>query len=150
VDTQGISLQHISYENHHRDARAMGSMEDFYPQLLQCIYICNPPSWVQIPWRVIRALAPKRVVSKVDFIDPRHNKHDLKKIMSFISLEHLPTQFGGKNENWPASFPLPNDDISETFSGSESDVSSVAIESQCRCRAALLYSGSLEMDESSV
>jgi hypothetical protein len=57
-----------------RDGEAMGIMEDCYPQLLQSIFICNPPVWIQIPWRMFRPFLPKRVVSKFDFIAPEKNE----------------------------------------------------------------------------
>jgi hypothetical protein len=83
-------------------------MEDCYPQLLQTLYICHAPSWIQVPWRVVRPFFPKRVKSKFDFIHPETNLHERQRLLKHISLEHLPKRYGGLNDTWPVSFPLPN------------------------------------------
>lgn len=46
-------------------------MEDVYPQLLHAIYICNAPSFIHTIWALVRPIMPKRVVSKIDIIEPK-------------------------------------------------------------------------------
>jgi len=103
VDLDGISISQISMEQNRRDGKAMTVMEDCYPQLLQQIFLCNSPSWIQIPWRIARPLLPKRVVEKLDFINPFITK-ERNRVLEFISEEHLPERFGGKNHVWPLEF----------------------------------------------
>ena len=107
ADTKGISLGGINSEKCRRDGKVMGIMEDCYPQMLQEILVCNAPAWAQIPWRTCRPLLPKRVVQKIDFVNPAKNEKERKRLFAYISEEHLPARFGGKNEAWPADFPPP-------------------------------------------
>lgn len=97
IDTRGFAMSMISYEALKRDGDAMGVMEDCYPQLLQGIFICNPPSWIHIPWQICRKILPKRLISKIDFLRPDKNEKERKRILKHISEENLPSIYGGKN-----------------------------------------------------
>jgi hypothetical protein len=108
VDASTLTLGSHNPENFKRDENAMAIMEDCYPQMLQTIFICHPPAWIQIPWRILRPLMPKRVSKKMDFISPGTNKRELKRVVEHISLDHLPARFGGRNETWPVEFPVPS------------------------------------------
>ena len=107
ADFSGVTMSGMSNECARRDGKAMGVMEDCYPQLLQSVIICNSPVWIQIPWRIIRPIMPKRVTSKIDFVNPLHCEKERDRLLAYISLEHLPVRFGGLNETWPVDFPLP-------------------------------------------
>jgi hypothetical protein len=106
VDASDVTLHGFSSENSRREGKAMGVMEDCYPQLLQTLFVCHAPAWVQIPWRIIRTLMPKRVTSKFDFIVPEKRANERNRLLPYISLEHLPARFGGRNETWPVDFNL--------------------------------------------
>lgn len=107
VTLEGLHLSKISNEMNRRDGKTMGSMEDCYPQMLQSIFLCDAPAWVQIPWQIVRPIMPKRVVEKMDFLNPTKNKKHLDKILSFIDVEFLPEHFGGDHKSWPVDIPLP-------------------------------------------
>lgn len=107
ANTDGIRVKHINSENQKRDGKAMGIMEDCYPQLLQGIFVCNSPPWIQIPWRIVRPFLPKRVVAKIDFVSPEKNEKERKRFLNYISQENLPVRFGGEKKEWPAIFPVP-------------------------------------------
>lgn len=107
IDFGSMKMSEISNECSRRDGKVMGIMEDCYPQLLQSVFICHAPAWIQIPWRIIRPIMPKRVTSKIDFIDPNHREQERNRLLAYISLENLPVRFGGLYENWPVNFPLP-------------------------------------------
>jgi hypothetical protein len=107
MDMEGFSISSISNENMKRDGAAMAVMEDCYPQLLQGIFICDPPIWIQIPWRIFRPLLPKRVVNKIDFIVPLTRKKERMRLFKHISEDNLPARFGGKYEIWPVEFHPP-------------------------------------------
>lgn len=110
-DTKGSAMKHINRESTRRDGEAMGKMEDVYPQLLQALFLCNVPTWVQIPWRILRPIMPKRVVEKFDFINPNQNQHEKERLLRYMSNDHLPERFGGNNAEWPVQFallPSPN------------------------------------------
>ena len=101
------------------------SLEDYYPQSLGISFVANSPAWLSGVWSVFRSLFPKRVVEKVDFLPPLEkvirarsksrlksssmssssNGADhlnlLKPILRYISEEHLPVRYGGRNEQWP-------------------------------------------------
>ena len=107
ADTKGISLGGINSGKCRRDGKVIGIMEDCYPQMLQGTLVCNAPAWAQIPWRICRPLLPKRMVQKIDFVNSAKNEKERKRLFAYISEEHLPARFGGKNEAWPADFPPP-------------------------------------------
>jgi len=104
IDLGGISMSDINMESNRRDGKAMGVMEDCYPQLLQRIFICNSPTWIQVPWRICRPLMPRRVVEKLDFITPDTKVKEKKRLLEFISEENLPVRYGGENKIWPVKF----------------------------------------------
>lgn len=110
VDAADISLAGINNENNKRDGQAMHIMEDCYPQMLQTVFVCHAPGWIQVPWRVLRPLIPKRVVEKFDFVAPETNIKERKRLLKYISLQHLPARFGGLNETWPVEFAPPSID----------------------------------------
>ena len=107
VELKKASLSKFSQEMLSRDAQAMGVMEDCYPQLLQSIFVCNSPGWIQLPWRLLRPLLPTRVVNKFDFITPDTNEEERNRLFKYISQDNLPVRFGGKYEPWPVAFLPP-------------------------------------------
>ena len=108
MDLQTTQLSDICIQANRRDGDAMAVMEDVYPQLLQTLYICGAPSYIQIPWRILKPLLPKRVVSKIDFINPDKSTKERDIILGYIDIQHLPVRFGGSYELWPVSYPLPS------------------------------------------
>lgn len=109
IDLSDISLNMISTDNAKREGKIMGMMEDCYPQLLQSLYVCNAPIWIQVPWRMIRPLLPKRVAGKFDFINPIKNHIERQRLIQYISMDNLPKRFGGNYETWPVAYPIPFD-----------------------------------------
>jgi hypothetical protein len=107
IEMKGFQVSSVNKETLKRDGDAMGVMEDCYPQLLQTLFICHAPVWIQIAWRVVRPIMPRRVVQKMDFINPDTNEGERKRLLKYISEENLPERFGGKHEPWPVEFPLP-------------------------------------------
>jgi len=95
VDVQGVGITQVDYETLRLEAKAIATMQDFYPQLLESFYICNPPIWARIPWKVLRPLLPSRVVHKIDFLSPGKSKHERKRLRAFLQEEHLPKVYGG-------------------------------------------------------
>lgn len=111
ADLADSKLSGINNECNKRDGAAMAVTEDVYPQLLQQLFVCHAPAWIQIPWRILRPIMPKRVVSKVDFIYPDKREKERERLYEFVDEEHLPVRFGGKCRKWPASFDLPKSNI---------------------------------------
>ena len=107
AEMKGYTMSKLSQEALKRDGEAMGILDDYYPQLLQGIFICNPPMWIQIPWRLFRPFLPKRVVSKFDSVAPGKSEKERNRLFKFISEDNLPVRFGGKYEPWPVAFPPP-------------------------------------------
>lgn len=106
VDMINFAFSGLSYEGMQRDGKVMEVMEDCYPQLLQSLFVCNPPAWIHIPWKILRVIMPKRIISKIDFIVPAKNKKERKRLFPYISEEKLPVRYGGMHESWPVHFPL--------------------------------------------
>ena len=107
IDFTGMKLTDVSREMGRRDSKAMNMTEDCYPQLLQSIFLCHPPTWIQIIWRFFRPLLPKRMVEKVDFIQPKFNDKERDRLLAHVPLELLPERYGGKYAPWPVEYPLP-------------------------------------------
>ena len=76
-------------------------MEDIYPQLLQALFIYNAPSWIHSAWAIFRPIMPKRVIDKIDIIDPKNNQKEKQKLLAFLSEENMPVAMGGTNTNSP-------------------------------------------------
>lgn len=104
VDTDGMKLSEVNMECNRRDSKAMGSMDQMYPQMLEGIKIINSTPWIRIPWKVLRTIMPKRIVSKIDFIEPLQNESEKEKLLKYISEEHLPSRFGGSYTTWPPQY----------------------------------------------
>ena len=106
-DIAEVKFSGFSRECNRRDGNTMAAMEDVYPQMLQTLFICRASPWVQVPWRIVRPLMPKRVVEKMDFINPDKKESERKRLLEYLDEDHLPVRFGGKYEPWPVVFPLP-------------------------------------------
>jgi CRAL/TRIO domain len=76
-------------------------MEDCYPQLLDTLFLCNPPAIISILWKMFRGFLPKRVVQKFDMIDPLEKPKDRQKLYRHIAEDYLPAYYGGKNPKLP-------------------------------------------------
>jgi len=107
LDFKQAKMSGMNQEASKRDAAVMGVMEDVYPQLLRTIYICHAPGWIQIPWRILRPFFPKRVIEKMDFINPDKRQNERDRLLEHLDEANLPVRFGGKYEAWPTAFPLP-------------------------------------------
>lgn len=102
VDMKGFSLsQQMNREAQRRHASVAHLVDSCYPQLDQSFLLINTPRWIKLPLKVLRPLFPKRMVEKVDLIDPARIEEDRKRVFKFISRDHLPSRFGGKNGIWP-------------------------------------------------
>jgi hypothetical protein len=50
---------------------------------------------------------PKRVVDKMDFINPDKKPNERKRLLEHMDESHIPVRFGGTYEARPVAFPLP-------------------------------------------
>ncbi|CAB9498712.1 expressed unknown protein [Seminavis robusta] len=100
ADCRGLSLGGLNMECTRRDARFMALMEDCYPQMTECIFVCNAPTLIGVIWKTFSPFFPKRVRSKFDIVYPKDNAKDHKKLLRYISEENIPDIHEGKN---PAS-----------------------------------------------
>lgn len=109
IDLSGFKMSLYNREISRRDGKVMGIMEDCYPQLLEFVYVCNPPTFLNILWKLIRVVMPKRVINKFDIVIPK-DRTSRKKFIRHISEEDLPDYYGGKNPMEPHSWKT-NDGI---------------------------------------
>jgi hypothetical protein len=65
IDLSGIRLGGMNREFQRRDRELSRQLEDFYPQLLEAVYLCHAPFFLQSIWRAMRPLLPERFVDKV-------------------------------------------------------------------------------------
>jgi CRAL/TRIO domain len=95
IDAKGVGLMQVNYETLRLEAKAVATLQDYYPQLLESFYVCDPPVWAHIPWKILRPLLPSRVVHKIDFIAPGKSKKERKRLRVHLQEEHLPVAYGG-------------------------------------------------------
>ena len=84
-----------------RDGKALNSMEDYYPQMLQALWLTEAPFWIEGPWMTIRPLMPKRVLQKFDFLEPSRKPKDLERFQQFVDIDKIPKHYGGNFPHWP-------------------------------------------------
>ena len=98
VDMTGASFtKHFDRASNKWDGRIMNEMEDVYPQLLETIYVCYPPTFVHAAWALVRPVMPKRILDKIDFITPDSNEKERDRLLKHITKESLPVHCGGDN-----------------------------------------------------
>ena len=107
IDFAGMRMMDVNREVGKRDSEAMKVTEDCYPQLLQSVYICHGPTWMQIIWRFFRPILPRRMVEKVDFVNPTSNNKERDRLCKHVPIALLPERFGGNYKHWPVNYGLP-------------------------------------------
>jgi hypothetical protein len=71
-----MKLSLVNRESLKRNGHAVGQMEDYYPQLLESLFMCNPPAFLKGLFNVIKAtVLPKRMVEKISMINPKENEN---------------------------------------------------------------------------
>lgn len=75
----------------------MNQMEDCYPQLLETIFPCYAPTFMHWVWTFMRPIMPKRIIDKIDIVEPHINEKERGRLLKHISLDDLPVDYGGKN-----------------------------------------------------
>lgn len=102
IDMGNVQLRKMNRTYLKRDAAINKVLEDYYPQLLGAMVVVNGPGWLSAFWSMLRPFFPKRLVEKIDFLPSnRKSKKYLKPVLRYISEEHLPERYGGKNQQWP-------------------------------------------------
>jgi len=122
VDVGTARLSQIDLTCQDRYTKAIATMQDCFPQAVQCIYVCYAPAWIYVPWKTIRPYLPVRVVSKMDFLDPSVAK-DRQRLLHATadSPEHLPTRFGGANETLLCADTTTTNSLSEDANDENND-----------------------------
>ena len=100
IDLRELKVSNMNREFQRRDREMSKYLEDFYPQLLDAAYLCHALSWLQVVWRSVRPLLPKRFVEKVDFLSPATNAAERKRLLRVLELDDLPRRFGGGCDAW--------------------------------------------------
>jgi hypothetical protein len=110
IDLDGFALSSVNRTCSKRDGHVMGLMEDCYPQLLETIFACNPNLVIDVIWKMLRSLIPKRVVAKFDIMHPKENLNDRQKLFRHISETDLPCFYGGKNPISPHDWEVKTEE----------------------------------------
>ena len=103
IDLNAYSLSLNNRDTVNRNAKNARDCQDHYPQMLASVYLQNAPPFFTICFRIIKPLLPKRFVEKFDILQS-HQDVTTSKLLQHLSMEHIPTQYGGNNTQWP---PLP-------------------------------------------
>lgn len=105
IDMQNLSItKSFDRESNKRDGKIMNYMEDCYPQLLETIYACNPPEWMHLIWAIMRPIMPKRILDKVDVVQPERNAKEGARFFKHVSKKDLPAMYGGDNPVLPTDW----------------------------------------------
>jgi len=100
IDFDGLTLKQMNRGYLSKNAAASKEVEDYMPQLLGGMLAVNAPKWINVIWKFVRPLMPKRVVEKVDIL-PRNTEKVQKSLIRFVSKENLLGRYGGENKEWP-------------------------------------------------
>lgn len=103
IDFSNFSILQTS-RGDKKDGKIMNMMEDVYPQLLQALFVYNAPSWSHSAWAIFRPIMPKRIIAKIDIIDPKKQQKEKQKLLAFLSEENLPVAIGGSNTASPCDW----------------------------------------------
>lgn len=95
IDVSEIFLSMYDSTTQGKYTTAGKGLQNCYPQGVQSYFVCNSPFWIQGPWNIMKPLLPVRVVSKLDFLNPKECEPDRNQILRFVPVGQLPTQFGG-------------------------------------------------------
>jgi len=104
IDMGNVQLRKMNRTYLKRDAAISKVLEDYYPQLLGTMFVANSPGWLSAFWSMLRPFFPKRLVEKIDFLPTNKKSKSMKypkAVLRYISEEHLPERYGGKNQEWP-------------------------------------------------
>ena len=99
VDLKSMGLSNIPWELVRRDASNSKVTEDFYPQLLGAVFVCNAPALINVVWRGLRPVLPARILEKVDFLGT--SARERARLLRWVAAEHLPERYGGSCKVWP-------------------------------------------------
>ena len=100
VNLSGVSLSKVSPRFVRRDAEDNKELQPLYPQLLGAVIFVNPPSTLDVLYRTLLPLLPKKITEKTIILSPLKRKKDLDKLVALTgySLDELPAKCGGAME----------------------------------------------------
>eukprot|EP00957_Ditylum_brightwellii_P139412 10624712-Ditylum_brightwellii.AAC.1 len=101
VDLKGMKLKHINRAYIKKDAKLNKKLQDFYPQSLGSMLIVNAPPIFDSVWSMFRPFFPRRMVEKVNVVNPKKRPKDMLHFAKCVSEEEVPEMYGGKLTTWP-------------------------------------------------
>ena len=101
VDLKDLTLRDVCPAYVKRDGKVNKKLQDFYPQSLACMLVINAPLWFESVWSLLRPFFPKRLVEKINVVNPKKRAKDLKCFTKYISEKDLPEKYGGSMNEWP-------------------------------------------------
>jgi hypothetical protein len=101
IDVADISLSMYDSVTQDKYTTAGKKIQNCYPQGVQAYFVCHAPFWIETPWKLMKPLLPLRVVSKLDFLNPKRFEEDRGRLLQYIPEKYLPERFGGKYSSWP-------------------------------------------------
>ncbi|CAB9521215.1 expressed unknown protein [Seminavis robusta] len=122
ANLDGVGMSSMSREYMKRTGKVLGMMEDCYPQLLESLFACNPPTIIDTLWSLISVVLPKRIINKFCIMHPKENLKDRARLYKHISEEDLPDMFGGNNPIGPQDWAAPKVVVHNALTGIEDEV----------------------------
>jgi hypothetical protein len=101
VDVEGIYLSMYDYTTQDKYTTACNFLQDCYPQGVDAYLVCHAPFWIESPWKLLKPLLPVRVVTKLDFLNPKQYDEDRLRLLQYMPEDLLPERFGGQYSQWP-------------------------------------------------
>eukprot|EP01083_Nonionella_stella_P233340 822230_1 len=93
VDLKGMKVRHVNRAYIKRDAKLNKKLQDFYPQSLGSMLVINAPPIFESIWSMFRPFFPKRMVEKVNVVNPKKKPSDMLHFTKFVSEEDVPEMY---------------------------------------------------------
>lgn len=113
MDFGGMGIKHLNRKASEREAKLNRMTQNVYPQCNGGFFLLNIPSFMQLFFRLVRPLYPKRLMEKMDLIA---TESDVNRIYPrFAELHTVPECFRGTDPSWPP--PQTGSKFAEAISG---------------------------------
>jgi hypothetical protein len=89
VDLKGISFSSFSSEVIGFLVKSSAAIDNYYPQQVARIVICNVPYWFSTIWSLVKGALPQSAIDKVDF------DYDFSTLDKYIHSSQRPKEYGG-------------------------------------------------------
>ena len=99
VNMKGFNFREVNHPFLKRDGKMNKILQDIYPQSTGSALVINAPVVFESIMVFLRPFFPKRLVEKVNVVNPNKRPKDLNFFTKYVSKDNLPEIYGGKPGN---------------------------------------------------